>query len=87
MSLGGGETQWLWPTPIGLHRYPTAERVNPLLIKTFAEGRAVLERRRGVEPGPTRPILRLRRRLLHRVKLPEWQEFVSFIVSSIGRTA
>jgi hypothetical protein len=47
MSLGGGETQWLWPTPIGLHRYPNAERVNPLLVKTFAEGRAVQKRRSG----------------------------------------
>jgi hypothetical protein len=49
MSVGGGETQWLWPTPIGLHRYPNAERVNPLLVKTFAEGRAVQERQRGVK--------------------------------------
>jgi hypothetical protein len=47
MSLGGGETQWLWPAPIGLHRYPNAERVNPLLVKTFAEGRAVQKRRSG----------------------------------------
>jgi len=87
MAQGGGETQWLWPTPIGLHRYPDAERVNPLLVKTFAEGRAVQERQRGVETDPSAPFFASDDDLLHRVKLPEWQEFVGFIVSSIGRTA
>jgi hypothetical protein len=84
MTLAGGETQWLWPTPIGLHRYPHAERVNPLLVEVFAEGRAVMERQRGIQAGP---FFASDDDLLHRIKLPEWQEFVSFIVASIGRTA
>jgi Putative 2OG-Fe(II) oxygenase len=84
MADRGGETQWLWPTPIGLHRYPNAERVNPLLVNAFAEGRAVMERQRGVNAGP---FFASDDDLLHRIKLPEWQGFVSFIVASIGRTA
>jgi hypothetical protein len=84
MSTGSGETQWLWPTAIGLHRFANAEVVNPLLVKAFAEGRAVMERQRGVTPGP---FFASDDDLLHRIKLPEWQEFVSFIVAGIGRTA
>jgi hypothetical protein len=83
MSVGG-ETQWLWPTPIGLHRFPDAERVNPLLVQAFAEGRAVTERQRGVQASP---FFASDDDLLHRVKLSEWQEFVSFIVARIGQTA
>jgi hypothetical protein len=74
---------WLWPTPIGLHRYAAAAEVNPLLVDAFAAGRAAQERQRGVEPGP---FFASDDDLLHRVKLPEWQDFVGFIVSSIGET-
>jgi hypothetical protein len=74
---------WLWPTPIGLHRYAAAAEVNPLLVGAFAEGRAAQERQRGVEPGP---FFASDDDLLNRVKIPEWQDFVGFIVSSIGET-
>jgi hypothetical protein len=82
MTLGAG-FHWLWPTPIGLHRYANATDVNPLLVSVFGEGRAALQRQRGEEPGP---FFASDDDLLHRVKLPEWQDFVGFVVSSLGET-
>jgi hypothetical protein len=73
----------LWPTPIGLHRYADAADLNPKLVAAFAEGRAAQERRRGVEPGP---FFASDDDLLHRVKLPEWQDFVRFLVDSLGQS-
>jgi hypothetical protein len=78
------EVEWLWPTPIGIHHYAHAAEVNPLLISTFEQGRAVQERQRGVEPGG--PFFASDDDLLNRVKLPQWQDLVSFLVSSIGET-
>jgi hypothetical protein len=82
MTLGAG-FHWLWPTPIGLHRYANATDVNPLLVSVFGEGRAALQRQRGEEPGP---FFASDDDLLHRVKLTEWQDFVGFVVSSLGET-
>jgi hypothetical protein len=83
MEMSAG-FQWLWPTPIALHRYPGAAEVNPLLVRVFAEGRAAQERQRGQAPGP---FFASDDDLLHRVKLAEWQDFVRFIVASLGETA
>ena len=47
VTLGPGFHE-LWPTPIGLHRYPDAATLNPLLVEVFAQGRAAQERKRGV---------------------------------------
>ena len=73
----------LWPTPIGLHRYPDAATLNPLLVSAFAEGRAAQEQARGLEPGP---FFASDDDLLHRVKIPEWQDFVRWIVDCLGKT-
>jgi hypothetical protein len=80
----GAECQWLWPTPIGLHQYAKAEAVNPLLVEAFAQGRAEQERLRGQSPGP---FFASDDDLLDRVKLPEWQDFVSFVVDGLVATA
>jgi hypothetical protein len=82
MTTGAGFHS-LWPTPIGLHRYAAAADVNPLLVSVFGEGRAVLQRQRGEDPGP---FFASDDDLLNRVKLSEWQDFVGFIVSSLGAT-
>jgi hypothetical protein len=82
MTLGAGFHR-LWPTPIGLHRYADAETLNPKLVAAFADGRAAQEQQRGVEPGP---FFASDDDLLHRVKLPEWQDFVRFLVDSLGQT-
>jgi hypothetical protein len=83
MEMSAG-LEWLWPTPIGLHRYAGAPELNPLLVSVFAAGRAAQERQRGEEPGP---FFASDDDLLHRVKLAEWQDFVRFIVDSLGETA
>jgi hypothetical protein len=80
----GESLRLLWPTPIGIHRYPNAATLNPLLVQAFAEGRAVQERRRGEE---RKAFFASDDDLLHRVKIPEWQDFVAFIVRSLGETA
>jgi hypothetical protein len=80
----GAECQWLWPTPIGLHHFAPAESVNPLLLDAFAAGRAAQERQRGERPGP---FFASDDDLLNRIKLPEWQDLVGFIVSSLVETA
>jgi hypothetical protein len=82
MTMGAG-FHGLWPTPIGLHRYPEAASLNPLLVRTFAEGRAAQRRKRGEQP---RPFFASDDDLLHRVKLTQWQDFVAFIVASLGET-
>jgi hypothetical protein len=74
----------LWPTPIGLHRYAGAGKLNPLLVRAFAQGRAAQEQQRGIERGP---FFASDDDLLHRVKLPEWQDFISWIVASLVETA
>ena len=75
--------QWLWPTPIGLHRYAEAASLNPLLVGAFAAGREAQRKQRGEEP---RSFFASDDDLLHRVKLAEWQDFVGFIVSSLVDT-
>jgi hypothetical protein len=82
MSLDPG-FHGLWPTPIGLHRYPGAATLNPKLVEVFAQGREAQQRKRGEEPGA---FFASDDDLLHRIKLPEWQDFVKFLVSSLGET-
>ncbi|HEX4364070.1 MAG TPA: putative 2OG-Fe(II) oxygenase [Solirubrobacteraceae bacterium] len=83
MTLGAGFHE-LWPTPIGVHRYADAATLNPMLVELFAQGRAVQERKRGEEH---KAFFASDDDLLHRVKLPEWQDFVRFLVTSLGDTA
>lgn len=83
MTTGGG-LHLLWPTPIGLHRYAGADRLNPQLVEAFGQIRAVQQRHRGQEPGP---FFASDDDLLQRVKLTGWQDLVQFIVSGIVETA
>lgn len=70
----------LWPTPIAVHRMPGADELNPLLVRVFSALRAQQE---GVEP---RPFFASGDDLLNRIRLPEWQEFVRFVVESLRDT-
>jgi hypothetical protein len=83
MTMGAG-FHWLWPTPIGLHRYPKAASLNPVLVRLFGEGRAAQEKQRGQERGP---FFASDDDLLDRVKLDEWQDLVGFFVNSLVATA
>jgi hypothetical protein len=82
MSLDPG-FHGLWPTPIGLHRYPDAATLNPLLVELFAQGREAQQRQRRQVSGA---FFASDDDLLHRIKIPEWQDFVRFLVSSLGET-
>jgi Putative 2OG-Fe(II) oxygenase len=75
--------QWLWPTPVGLHRYDQAAELNPLLVRIFGALRATQLHARGQEAGA---FFASDDDLLQRVKLPEWQAFVRFIVGSLRDT-
>jgi hypothetical protein len=74
----------LWPTPLGLHRYAQAEALNPLLVRIFGALRATQLHARGEAPGAA--FFASDDDLLQRVKLPEWQGLVRFIVESLRDT-
>jgi hypothetical protein len=69
----------LWPTPVGVHRFAQADELNPLLVRVFGALRAMAG-------GAERPFFASDDDLLHRVKLPEWQDFVRFLVESLRDT-
>lgn len=83
MTMGPG-LHLLWPTPIGVHQYPDASRLNPQLLESFAQGRAAQESARGQKRGP---FFASDDDLLHRVELDGWQDFVGFLVNSLCATA
>jgi hypothetical protein len=73
----------LWPTPLGVHRLPDAEALNPLLVRVFGAMRATQQHARGESPGA---FFASDDDLLGRVKLPEWQGFLRFVVGSLRDT-
>ena len=75
--------QRLWPTPIGLHRYGGAAKLNPLLVDAFAELRGRQQRRRGEPPGP---FFASDDDLLEQVNVDGWRDFVRWIIDSLGET-
>jgi len=79
-----GRLHRLWATPIGVHRYTGAARVNPLLVGALEELRTEQLHQRQQEQGP---FFASDDDLLQRVKLNEWEGFVNFVVSSLVDTA
>lgn len=76
--------QRLWPTPIGLHRYGAAAKLNPTLVDVFAELRVEQQRKRGEKPGP---FFASDDDLTERMNVVEgWPDFIRFIVDSLGET-
>ena len=75
--------QRLWPTPIGVHRYPAAAKLNPELVEVFAELRAEQQRERGQKPGP---FFASDDDLTRRIHLDGWSDFIRFLISSVGET-
>ena len=74
---------WLWPTPIGVHRYPNAATFNSRLAQSLQELRGSQERKRGQPRGA---FFASDDDLLQRVKLGEWPDFVRFVISSVLQT-
>lgn len=71
----------LWSTPLGVHHFAQAHEVNPLLVRVFRTMRATDER---ADPGAA--FYASRDDLLQRIRLPEWERLVRFIVDSIRQT-
>lgn len=73
--------QTLWATPLGLHRHPDAEELNGWLARVLASLRAT-----DPHADPDAAFYASRDDLLHRIRLPEWQGLVRFIVDSLSQT-
>jgi uncharacterized protein (TIGR02466 family) len=82
--------QSLWGTPIGVHRHAGAGELNELLVRVFGALRATQLQARDERRGETRDVkptfFASDDDLLMRVKLPEWQGFVRFLVESLRDT-
>jgi uncharacterized protein (TIGR02466 family) len=71
----------LWSTPLGVHRYAQAGAVNKLLARVLASMRAT-----DPQIDPAAAFYASRDDLLQRVRLPEWDALVRFIVDSLRET-
>ena len=83
MSLRPGLNA-LWPTPVGAHRFAGAAELNPLLARMFGALRATQAHARG-EPGDA-AFFASTDDLLQRIQIPEWQQFVRFVLESLQHT-
>lgn len=82
MSLSPGHHA-LWPTPLAVHRHPDADAINPLLARVLGALRATQRLSRGQADAP---FFSSDDDLLQRVKLPEWQAFVQWLVGCVRDT-
>jgi uncharacterized protein (TIGR02466 family) len=71
----------LWSTPVGVHRYEQADSVNSLLVRVFQSMRAT-----DPQADPKAAFYASRDDLLQRIRLPEWEALVRFIVDSLRQT-
>lgn len=78
----------LWPTPLGVHRYAEAAELNPLLVRVLSALRIaqVQSRVQGGEPPPASAFFASDDDLVDRIRLPEWQGFLRFVVASLRDT-
>ncbi len=78
----------LWPTPLGVHRYAEAAGVNPLLVRVFSALRIAQSQARsqGGDPPPPSAFFASDDDLVDRIRLPEWQGFLRFVVESLRDT-
>jgi hypothetical protein len=72
----------LWPSLIGVHQYDEADAINPLFHRIFMAMRATDPDYFGNET-----FYASRDDLLHRVKIPEWNNFLEFSASAVRDTA
>ena len=71
----------LWSTPLGVHRWAQADAVNPVLVRVFRTLRATDAR-----ADPDAAFYASGDDLLQRIRLPEWEQLVRFIVDGLRRT-
>jgi uncharacterized protein (TIGR02466 family) len=82
MSLRTGHHA-LWATPLGLHAHPAAAELNALLVRVFGAMREMQLARDGLAPAA---FFASDDDLVPRIRLPEWQGFVRFLVESLRDT-
>ncbi len=83
MSLSTGHHA-LWPTPLGIHRHPAPAELNALLARVFG---AMREVQRARDRTPAAAFFASDDDLVSRIRLPEWQGFVRFLIESLRDTA
>jgi uncharacterized protein (TIGR02466 family) len=71
----------LWRTPMGVHHWDQADALNPLLVRIFHAMRAT-----DPQAGANTAFYASRDDLLQRIRLPEWEQLVRFIVDGIRQT-
>ena len=71
----------LWSTPLGLHRFAQAGEINPLLVRVFRSLRAT-----DGSANPEGAFFASGDDLLQRIRLPEWEQLVGFIVEGLRQT-
>ncbi len=72
----------LWPTTMGVYQWADAPEVNPLLVRVLGALRATGQ----AASGQTGPFFASGDDLLQRIKIPEWQRLVQFLVNGIRDT-
>lgn len=75
--------QRLWPTPLGLHQYADAADLNPVLVRMLGALRLSQRAARG---EPERAFFASDDDLLTRLRLPEWQGFVQWLLQCLRDT-
>lgn len=73
----------LWPTPLGVERYADFEELNRLLVRVFGVIRAAQLHARGARQEA---FFASTDDLLRRVDLPEWHEFLKFLIRCVRDT-
>ena len=73
----------LWPTPLGVHHHPEPAALNPLLVRVFGALRLAQLQARA---QPLGPFFASDDDLVDRIRLPEWQGFLRFVVESLRDT-
>ena len=70
-----------WATPMGVHHWPQADAVNPMLVRVFQSMRAT-------DPGARTgaAFYASRDDLLQRIRLAEWEQLVDFLVDGLRQT-
>lgn len=71
----------LWATPLGVHRHPGSDELNALLARVLLALRAT-----DAQADPAAAFYVSGDDLLHRIRLPEWQGLVQFLVDSLRQT-
>ena len=73
--------QRLWETPMGVHRFEQADAVNETLVRVLLSLRAL-------DPAndPQAAFYASGDDLLQRVRLPEWERLIAFIVDGLRQT-